>query len=366
MLEIILLISTAVLLGITLYNVLLWPKLTTRPMAVQQDVSVLIPARNEESNLAACLDAVLQQPAGLLEVLVYDDHSTDVTPEILTEFVGRDGRVRAVQPKPLPDGWCGKNFACAQLAGAARGSWLLFLDADARLTQGAIARMVTEAVHRNATFLSCWPRLQMVGFWERVLMPLLNFVVFTIYPAPLSLARSDASLGLAHGACLLIERATYEKLGGHAAVRGEIFEDTRLAKLWRERGERSLCLDGSGEVSVRMYGSLAEIWLGFQKNFFPAFRRETGFWGFLLLHSVMFLSPFLLAVWSPNWQTVAAAFCVVLMRASLALRFRHPLWSVVLHPLAETLLLLLALSSWWRCKSGRGVVWKERTYRSTQ
>jgi len=366
MLETILFILSAALLVVTLCNVFLWPKLGARSETIQQDVSVLIPARNEEANLAACLDAVLQQEAGVLEVLVYDDHSTDATTKILTEFVRRDERMRAVQPKPLPDGWCGKNFACAQLAAAARGRWLLFLDADARLTEGAIARMVAEAEHRNATFLSCWPRLQMEGFWEKALMPLLNFLVFTIYPAPLSMARRDASLGLAHGACLLIERATYEKLGGHAAVRGEIFEDTRLAKLWRERGERSLCLDGSNEVGVRMYGSLAEIWLGFQKNFFPAFRRESSFWGFLLLHSAMFLSPFLLVVWKPNWQIAAAAFCVVLMRAALALRFRHPLWSVALHPLAETLLLLLALSSWRRCKSGRGVVWKERTYHATQ
>jgi chlorobactene glucosyltransferase len=269
-----------------------------------------------------------------------------------------------VQTKPLPSGWCGKNFACAQLADAARGRWLLFLDADARLTEGAVARMLTEAVHRNTTFLSCWPRLQMVGFWEKVLMPLLNFLVFTIYPAPLSLVRHDASLGLAHGACLLIEKATYETLGGHATVRGEIFEDTRLAKLWREHGERSLCLDGSSEVSVRMYGSLTEIWLGFQKNFFPAFRREASFWGFLLLHAVMFWLPLFLLVWVQRWQIIAAAVCVVLMRLSLALRFRHPLWSVALHPLGETMLIALAVSSWWRCKSGRGVVWKERTYRS--
>ncbi|HXG66232.1 MAG TPA: glycosyltransferase, partial [Blastocatellia bacterium] len=159
----------------------------------------------------------------------------------------------------------------------ARGDWLLFLDADARLTDAAVARMVEEALCRKVTMLSGWPGLTLQSFWEKALMPLLNFVTFTLFPAPLSLVRDDASLGLVHGACILVDRKAYDAIGGHTAVRDQIFEDQRLAHLWRARGHRGICLDGQGIVSARMYHSFGEIWGGFQKNFYPAFRREVNF-----------------------------------------------------------------------------------------
>ncbi|HEX8634133.1 MAG TPA: glycosyltransferase [Pyrinomonadaceae bacterium] len=368
-----LLLAAATLLGVALWNALAWPRVAANPgVATRARVSILIPARDEETNLAACLDAALAQGSETVcEVLVYDDHSTDRTPAVIDEYSTRDARVKSVAPVPLPEGWCGKTFACARLAAAARGEWLLFLDADARLSTGAAARMLAEADRRRVTLLSCWPALELRSFWERALMPLLNFVVFTLYPAPLALRRADPALGLAHGACLLAHAPTYARVGGHAAVRRELFEDVRLAQLWRARGQRSLCLDGQGTVSARMYRSFAEIWGGFQKNFFPAFRRESSFWAFMAMHALLLFLPFILA---PLFFTMgggggglvfaAVALCVLLMRAALAVRFRHPWWSVALHPLGEAILLALGLSSWWRCKSGRGVEWKGRRYRA--
>ncbi|MBS1788792.1 MAG: glycosyltransferase [Acidobacteria bacterium] len=350
------------ILALVAWNVFAWPKVSALADSLPQSLSILIPARNEEGNLPDCLHAASLQGETVAEILVYDDHSTDTTASIIRRFAERDSRVRLIPAKPLLEGWCGKNFACAQLAAEAKSEWLLFLDADARLTDTAAARMVAEATRRRLTFLSCWPELTLVGFWERALMPLLNFTVFTLFPAPLSLLRQDASLGLAHGACLLMHRATYHKLGGHGAVRDQIFEDTRLAQLWRERGERGLCLDGQDVVQVRMYDSLGDIWRGFQKNFFPAFRHETSFWAFLALHVSVFLAPFFLAF--VNFNFLLIALLVLAMRALLSIRFRHPWWSVVLHPLGETILIAIGLSSWWRCKTGKGVAWKGRVYRS--
>ncbi len=203
-----LLIPVALLLGVTLWNVVVWPKVAVAAETTPGSVSVLIPARNEEGNLAACLDRALRQDATVGEVLIYDDHSTDGTAEIIADYARCDARVLAVAASPLPGGWCGKNYACDQLARAARCRWLLFLDADARLAENAAARLLDEARRRKATFISAWPGLTMIGFWEQTLLPLLNFVVFTLFPAPLSLARDDVSLGLAHGACILVERAS--------------------------------------------------------------------------------------------------------------------------------------------------------------
>lgn len=363
-----LLIPALALFALTLWNVLCWPRVGEDACVVEAGtVSILIPARDEESNIAACLDAATAQGPVVREILVYDDHSTDATPRIVEEYAWR--RVRRLAPAPLPAGWCGKTYACSQLASQARGRWLLFIDADARLCENAAARAVAEAEARGVSLLSCWPELELESFWERALMPLLNFVVFTLYPAPLAFKRDDASLGLAHGSFILARRDAYARTGGHELVRDEIFEDTRLAREWRARGEKSLCLEGRGVLSVRMYRSFPEIWRGFQKNFFPAFRRERSFWAFVALHFAVFLLPFLLApaLW-PNEAarpflalTIAA---VIATRLALALRFRHPLWSVLLHPFGECVLLALGVSSWWRCRGGRGVEWKGRRYRA--
>ncbi|MGH9928606.1 MAG: glycosyltransferase [Pyrinomonadaceae bacterium] len=362
-----LLIVELPILGVVLWNVLSWPRIAAAAVP-EGKISILIPARNEAANLEKCLASVGEHDAAIQEILIYDDHSTDSTPRIVQQNAKLDQRIRLLPAVALPNGWGGKNFACAQLASAANGEWLLFLDADARLAEKAAARMLGEARARQVTLLSCWPALELVSFWEQALLPLLNFLVFTLYPAPLSLRRSDPSLGLAHGACLLVRREQYFTVGGHAAVRDAITEDIRLAQLWRESGERGLCLDGSGTVIVRMYRSLVEIWRGFQKNFFPGFRSELTFWAFVAVHSIVFLLPFVLlpvlifrddASSSLISLTVA---CVLMMRLLLALRFKQPLWPILIHPAAEAFLISLALSSWWRCHSGKGVEWKGRQY----
>jgi chlorobactene glucosyltransferase len=362
------LLVALLLFCLTLWNTIAWPMVKVADnLARPRSLSILIPARDEEDNLAACLDAALAQGAVVRELLVYDDHSRDRTSQIIEMYALRDARVRAIEVSTLPVGWCGKTYACAQLGATARGEWILFLDADARLQDGAATRMIMEAEARNVTLLSCWPALEMRSFWESALMPLLNQVVFTLFPATLSLRRmDDASLGLAHGACILAQRSTYKSTGGHALVREEIFEDVKLAQAWRACGELGLCLDGQDVVRVRMYRTFAEIWNGFQKNFFPAFKRESTFWMFMLLHVSVFLLPFVLAPFASRftgrWLLWLAALSVLAMRAALALRFKHPLWSILLQPVSEVVLIALGFYSWWRCRTGRGVAWKGRSY----
>lgn len=366
MLGVLVLAPLAVVLGVAVWNALSWPGVGNPP-APRGKVSILVPARDEESRLPACLETLAAQGSEVAEILVYDDHSSDGTADVVRRGAARDSRIGLVPPVPLEEGWSGKSFACARLASAASGEWLLFVDADIRLAPGAAGRIAGEAARLEATLLSCWPGIEMVGFWEKLLMPLLNFVVFTLYPAPLSFRRDDSSLGLAHGACVLARRDVYERTGGHRLVAAEMFEDTQLSRAWRNAGERSLCLDGQRVVGVRMYGSLAEIWQGFQKNFYPAFRREASFWIFLAFHAAFLFAPFVVAPFrlaAGAGQTAAAAAALVLAaRLTLAARFRHPWWSALLHPLGELLLLARGLSSWWTVAAGRGVTWKGRSYR---
>lgn len=364
-----LLILNLLILLLVLWNVMRWPRPGPAGQRFTKACSVLIPARNEQGNIASCLEAVLRQGEAVREILVCDDHSTDSTASIVKQLEQNDARIRLITPDALPSGWCGKPFACATLAAEANGEWLLFIDADSRLYDEAVDRMLHEASARNITFLSCWPGLVLQGFWEKTLMPMLNFVVFTLFPAPLSLKRQDASLGLAHGACILARRDEYKKIGGHEAVHNEIFEDTSLARIWRAKGGRGICLDGQDIVHVRMYDSFHGIWSGFRKNFFPAFRHRHSFWLFLLSHLGLFLLPFFILIRlaiQGEWSLAVglAAVSVLAMRAALALRFSYPLWSVLFHPLAEGILLVVGIVSWWSCRGGRGVEWKGRVYRA--
>jgi glycosyltransferase involved in cell wall biosynthesis len=362
-----LLLIDVAILALVIWNTLAWPAPGVSGDSCRETCSILIPARNEEKNLGECLDLAMHQGHSVMEIIVCNDHSEDATEKIVDIYTKTDSKVGMIHAGDLPQGWCGKNFACASLAAEARGDWLLFLDADARLSPDVVCRMIAEARQRECTFLSFWPGLVLESTWERVLMPMLNFVVFTLFPAALSLRRDDPSMGLAHGACMLIQRKEYEATGGHGMVFDKIFEDTGLARAWRAKGLRGFCLNGQDLVRVRMYDSLAGIWQGFQKNVFPAFAGERSFWFFMGFHTLCFLMPFLVLPWFVMgywrlWPLGAAALCVLLMRAVQARQFLYPYWSMLFHPLAELVLIALGLSSWYHCRSGRGVLWKGRVY----
>ena len=353
---------------LAIWNTIAWPRLraTASPHTAPR-ISVLIPARDEASRIGYLLQDLSHCDCGVLEILVYDDHSTDGTAQVIEEAARRDPRIRRLPPKPLPDGWRGKPFACYQLALAAQGEWLLFLDADVRLGAEAPARIIGEAETRKATLLSAWPGLVLKSFPEKWLMPLLNYVVFTLFPAFLSFRDRRPGLGLAHGACIACRAAEYRAMDGHAAVRKELFEDTRLAQAWRRHGGFGLCVDGQDLVRTRMYDSFGAIWRGFSKNLGPAFRRRFSFALFLIFHALLGVVPFLaLAASFARREWLASPFisvsAVLLIRAGQAFRFRYPLWSVLLHPFAVLLMLALALVSRFRYETG-GVEWKGRRYR---
>ncbi|MDY7038506.1 MAG: glycosyltransferase, partial [Thermodesulfobacteriota bacterium] len=270
----------------------------------------------------------------------------------------------------LPAGWCGKNFACASLAAEARSDWMLFLDSDARLSQNAIKIMMAEAQHRKCSFLSCWPGLILESTWEYVLMPMLNFVVFTLFPAPISIKKNNPSLGLAHGACIMIRSSEYLLTGGHRLVFDKLFEDTCLARAWRTSGRRGICLDGQELVKVRMYESVGDILRGFQKNFYPAFSRDFSFWLFIGFHAACFVLPFIVAPLiftgrTDLWPAGITALCIMLARLVQVWQFGYSFWAILMHPLAEIILISVGLSSWWKCHWGQGVEWKGRVYKSS-
>jgi glycosyltransferase involved in cell wall biosynthesis len=364
--ELIAVLSVLVLCLVAL-NALAWPRVPVSGAGSQATVSILIPARNEEANIVACLAGASAQGETVQEILVYDDHSEDETAALVQRLASRDPRIRLLAPEPLPEGWKGKPLACSRLAAAARSDWLLFVDADTVLAEGVAPHLIRTAEASQATLVSFWPGLVLEGLVQQWLMPLLNMTVFTLFPAPVAFRRNLPSLGLAHGACMLFHAPTYRRLGGHSLVANELFEDTMLAREWRAHGERSLCYDGQDAVKVRMYRTFGELWNGFRKNFYPAFRTRSGFWLFMLYHFTVFFLPFCaatgcIAAGRPCAAAWIACGSVVAMRLVQAARFRYPAWSALMHPAAEAVLLSLGIASWWSIRSGSGVTWKGRRY----
>ena len=358
-----------ILLTVVLVNWIKWRPLAPLFKPSGPQVSVLIPARNEENNIAAAVRSALGQGSTVKEILVYDDHSDDQTRPIVCALQEEAQNVRLIEPAPLPDGWVGKPFACKQLADAATGDWLLFLDADTRLQPGAAEAMLHAAKTKEVTFLSCWPGLVTKSFWECVLMPMLNFVVYSIFPTPMQEKKTSPSFGLAHGACLFMHGATYREIGGHASVKDELFEDTMLARVWRVKGHKGICLDGRRIVSVRMYQNLREIIKGFSKIVYPAFERDLSFWLFMGFHFTFMLLPLLLLPFanalSLSWIPLTiAAGAVLAARLVQCIQFGFPKWSVLFHPVAEMGLIGLGLYARHKCRHSTGVSWKGRVYNS--
>ena len=176
-------------------------------------MSVIVPARNEEACLGACLESLAAQTRVSFEIIVVDDGSTDRTREIAKSFAG----VRVVEPAPLPPGWIGKNNALVAGAKEARGEWLLFTDADTVHRGGSLARSVEEARRQKAALLSYSPEQEVHGFWEKAVMPVIFAELASTY-RPSDVSDPASSAAAANGQYILISREAYDAVGGHVAI----------------------------------------------------------------------------------------------------------------------------------------------------
>jgi chlorobactene glucosyltransferase len=356
-------------LAFTLLNVLTWQRGDPRSR-LPRSVSVLIPARNEAENIEACVRAVLANEHPLAEVLVFDDASTDATPEIVERLAAGDARVRLLRGDGLPSGWVGKAHACHRLAEAARGELLVFVDADVRLSPEALGRIASLISGARADVVTAVPRQVMDSFAERLVLPLLHLTYTSWFPLFLVRWSRDVRFLAANGQLLAVTRDAYRSTGGFAAVRGEVVEDMAFCRRAKSLGHGVVFADGHHMAACRMYASARGVWEGFSKNLYPGLGARPFALGAVLgLYGAAFVLPFVLwplgalgllpaALQAP---VVIAVGANLLLRGVLALRFSHPASGLVLQPLAVLALLAIALNSfaWHR----RGAIrWRGRVY----
>jgi hypothetical protein len=331
-------------------------------------VSVLIPARNEERSIRAAVEAALASRGVDVEVVVLDDRSGDATAAIVRDIAGRDPRVRLRPGAEPPEGWCGKQYACWNLAGEASHDLLLFLDADVSLRPDGAARLVAFLHESGADLVSGIPRQETGTLLEWVLIPLIHFVLLGFLPMHRMRASRHPAYGAGCGQLFLARRPGYEKAGGHAAIPATLHDGIQLPRAFRSAGLKTDLCDATDVATCRMYRGAAEVWRGLAKNATEGLGSPR-----LILPSTLLLLggqvlPLVLLVLAP-WLSAAAfglaaaaALCVYGPRLAGAVRFRQSVLGALLHPVGVLTLVTIQWHALLRSLLGRPSGWKGRTY----
>ena len=341
------------------------------------ELTVIVPARNEEDCLRACLESLVQQSDEVFtlgrdwELLVVDDHSTDRTVEIARSISG----VTVMPANKLEKGWTGKANALWTAAKKARGRWLLFTDADTVHEPGDLRRAIHEAIRHNAGMLSYSPRQIVSGLIQRSLMPLIFCELALAYP-PAKVSDPNQRVAAANGQLLLVEREAYRRLGGHASVADKVLEDVEIAMLAKRRKIGLRFRYAEDAVSTRMYRSTSAMIEGWTKNLSLLFNNALALalWRALDIALLIGLPWLAIDLWNAHFtarslEWLGAGWVLILLWLRNLVRFyarvaksNFRFMDCALSPLGLPLFVVLLYRSWFQHKVFKQVSWKGRTY----
>ena len=333
-------------------------------------VSILIPARNEEAQIGMAVSSALASRGVAVEVLVFDDQSSDATAAIVRGLAAVDGRVRLIGAGVLPEGWAGKQRACMRLAAAARHDVLMFVDADVQLRPDAAARAAALLLRDAETGLvSGFPAERAGSFGERLVVPWIHVLLLGYLPMAAMRTSRRPAFGTGCGQWMVARADAYRDVGGHAAAPLSRHDGLSLPRSFREAGWRTDLFDGSRLASCRMYRSFGETWHGFGKSAGEGMATPVGLPVWTLLIVLGHIAPWLLlagAVAAASFSLfVPAAIGVavnLLLRGLLVKRLGQPVVGALLHPVGAALVLAIQWQALTRHLSGTASHWKGRSY----
>ncbi len=348
--------------GILLTNVLAFPRL--RPTAQVKDaplVSVLVPARNEAAVIATTLRGILAQTYTNIEVVMLDDHSQDDTFAIAQSIAAQDPRLRVLRGVTLPVGWLGKAWACQQLGQAARGDVLVFADADTVWHPEALNAVINAMQTTRADLYTVWPTQQTHTWAERLVVPLMTFVILSYLPVLLVHHTPFAVFAAANGQFMAWRKAAYLRVGGHQRVANNVLDDVTLARCAKKRGLRLRMADGSGLLGCRMYTNWTSTRDGFAKNILAGYGNSViALVVAAVFHWVVFLLPFV-GLLVDGWRVWSLTLLVLAMclRALSAAFARQRVLDALLMPVSVLLMTRIAAQAvYWHFNGGAR--WKGR------
>ena len=326
----------------------------------QTQISVLIPARNEESSIRAAVESVLANRDVKVEVIVGDDHSSD-----RTAAIARDAGAAVISIPDLPGGWCGKQHACWVLAGAATSPVLVFMDADVRLAPVALARIAAFIDESGADLASGIPRQETGSFLERLLLPLIHFVLLGFLPIRRMRRRTSPAYAAGCGQLFIARRDAYEKSGGHAAIRATRHDGIKLPRLFRARGLKTDLFDATTVATCRMYHNAREVWRGLAKNATEGLGAPAAIVPATVMLVCGQILPWVIFVAAQGRAAQVAGVAILLslaVRMAAAGRYRQSWASAWLHPLGVLVLLAIQWYALARERFGKPAEWKGRAY----
>jgi glycosyltransferase involved in cell wall biosynthesis len=233
---------------------------------LNERITAIVPARDEEASIAACVRSLAGQ-AEIAEIFVVNDHSADRTAEIVRGLMAEFKNLRLLEAPEIPAGWLGKNYAIWEGAKRASSRWLLFTDADAESLDGAAARSLRVARESNAALVSFSPEQVTQAWYEKALIPFVYYRLAKHFPYE-AVRDANSDVAAANGQFLMIRRDVYDEVGGHGSVAGEVLEDVALAKRVKAARYRIWFGGGAGVVRARMYRSFGAMWEGWKKNLY--------------------------------------------------------------------------------------------------
>ncbi len=328
-------------------------------------ITVVVPARNEEPHIRACLESLLAQDYSGLRVVAVDDRSEDATAAVMEELaMANADRLRVLQVAELPPEWLGKTHAMAMAAELSASEFLLFTDADVLFAPKAIRLAVAYAVASQADHLVLIPTT-IIRRWDEAAL-LSFFSIFGLWgPRPWKVADPKAkrdALGI--GAFNLIRRTAYEQVGGYAALRMEIVEDLGMGRRIKRAGLRQRVVFGKGLVSLHWASGVPGLSRVLTKNIFAAVNFHVP----LLLGGCLWLVVFCMlpfagflvpGLTTPCTMTLAAiGWAYVLMGRTSGL---SP-WNALLTPFAAGVFVFTLLRSMVTTLVQGGVVWRGTFY----
>lgn len=357
---IIITISIIVSDAIIIYNLFTAPRLKRLKLisSKKPKVSILIPARNEEANIAGCLSHALNQTYPVYEVIVLDDRSDDNTLSIINSF--QNNKLKAIEGEDLPRGWNGKNWACWQLAQKATGELLLFIDADVKITPETLETAVAEFELKKVQMLSCFSTMTMETWGERMIVSLANWFLLSFIPLRKVYESTSLSFIAANGQFSMFDKKTYFKVGGHESVRKTVAEDVALAYHFKKNGYKVITLLGDELVKCRMYDGFWSSYKGLVKNFYLGFSFHPAIFLFVISYLLFaFVTPFLFAFFYIAF--LIPIILILVGRAIVSFISRQSIWqNLALHPIQIFLMWCIGLASFKSTFTNK-IEWKGRS-----
>ncbi|MCS7184732.1 MAG: glycosyltransferase [bacterium] len=339
------------------------PKLKVSNLEIDKTLSIIIPARNEEDNIKNVLESVLNQDYKNYEVIVVDDGSTDNTPNILKNYVGK---IKLVRIEEKPHNWCGKNYAVYVGFKESKNEILAFIDADVFISPDMLKKAVSYMEKNNLDMICFLPKLKMETFWEKVLMHIMGSFIFFFFP-PHIVNRPKTTNIMANGQFILIKRNVYEKLNGHEAVKSEVEEDVELAKLVKKSGYSYALIAAFDEMRTRMYKGFSGILRGWSKGIYIHIKKDLKkILILLILFFVFWIYPFiefLLDIFKLKLDETAISIALLYIFDFLGrAKVRHHPKYFIFYPLGCMIIFALFIYNLYRFMNKKGIAWKGRVY----